>query len=105
MTSLLNVEPVHDKLYSDWAVAGLKPTLTGLPAGHLPASAIIGINGTGKPGYHLCPPNHSENYLLKLYALPHPLHLKPGFEPIAIRKQALNDAFYAGQLIFNYKRH
>lgn len=103
MLAILNLEPVNEKLYFDWAVAGLKPTSTGLAEGRLPSGAILGTNSAGKRGYHLCPTT-SERYLAVLYALPHPLAAKAGFEPIFTRKRAVRDAIYSGHLFFAYKR-
>lgn len=87
----MNVLPVEGKLYFDWAVAGIDPSLEGLEAGMLPKGAVVGQNGEGRNQYSLCPPGaEPENYIFALYAIPKELSPKPGFEPLALRKEATN---------------
>ena len=102
---VINVKPVDNKLFFDWAVAGLSPKLDGIQTGQLPAEAIQGRNGYGDTGYTICPegPN-AESYVFALYALPKSLNPHPGFNPTTLREQALETARHSGLLIGTYKR-
>ncbi len=86
----VNLKPVHGKLFFDWAVAGIAPTATGVAAGALPHGAVVGRNSSGKVGYSLCLPRGSveEHFILRLFALSHPLAAKPGFDPEALYNEA-----------------
>lgn len=100
---VLSGEPVGGHFYFDWAVAGLSPRLTGLPAGRLPAGAVVGRNGAGQERYTICPPaGKSESYLFVLYALPRRLSPAAGFEPAALRLQAKHIARHSGLLAGSY---
>jgi phosphatidylethanolamine-binding protein (PEBP) family uncharacterized protein len=102
---LFNLAPVHGKLYADWAVAGLKPTLRGVAAGQLPAGAILGRDSSGHVGYSLCPPKGpTVRYAFLLYALPSKIPARPGFDAEALREKALHMAESAGLLGASYKR-
>jgi phosphatidylethanolamine-binding protein (PEBP) family uncharacterized protein len=69
-------------LITNWAVAGLSPALTEIRRGHLPTGAIVGRNSFGNVGYSLCPPaGKSVIVTMAVYAFPHRLHLKEGFDP------------------------
>ncbi len=59
-----------------WAVAGISPTSTSVPAG-----AVQGRNSFGSIGYRgPCPPHgQSHHYVISLSALSGPSGLKPGF--------------------------
>ena len=106
MLDVLNVNPVHGQLFFDWAVAGLKPNSRGITAGKLPAGAVAGTNGFGRTSYDLCPAKGAaEKYVVVLFALPHKLGVKSGFDSTALRRQALRHATYEGFLFFSYKRH
>jgi phosphatidylethanolamine-binding protein (PEBP) family uncharacterized protein len=85
----MNVQPVEEKLFFDWAVAGLNPSLTGIEAGTLPKGAITGQNSFGKAGYSICPPGTGETYMFALYALPQRLSPGQGFDPRTLRKEVL----------------
>jgi phosphatidylethanolamine-binding protein (PEBP) family uncharacterized protein len=103
---ILNVEPVNGKLYFDWAVANLPPTLKNIPAGQLPKGATTGINSNGQPHYTLCPPtNKPTHYIAVIFALQHPLNTKPSFNATTTRTQALHNAKYEGFLSFTYTKH
>ena len=39
---VMNVQPVEDRLFVDWAVAGIDPSLEGIEAGELPKGAVVG---------------------------------------------------------------
>jgi phosphatidylethanolamine-binding protein (PEBP) family uncharacterized protein len=89
----------------DWAVAGLKPTLHGLSAGKLPPGAIVGRNSDGQTRYSVCPPEGvSQGSGILLYALPHHIALKPGFQAKALFERANNEAVGHALIEFLYKR-
>jgi phosphatidylethanolamine-binding protein (PEBP) family uncharacterized protein len=103
---VFNFLPVRGKLFPDWAVAGLKPSLHGLAAGQLPAGAIVGRNGFGQTRYSICPAKGSNTrFAFLVYALPHRIAVKPGFDANALREKALHSAEHAGLLAFSYRRH
>jgi Raf kinase inhibitor-like YbhB/YbcL family protein len=88
-----------------WGVAGLKPTLTGLAAGHLPAGATVGRNEFGQDRYSVCPPRgRTHNYFVFLYALPHRMAFKSGFDVNAAYVAAEREKLASGQSGFAYKR-
>jgi phosphatidylethanolamine-binding protein (PEBP) family uncharacterized protein len=100
---VMNVHPVDGKLYFDWAVAGIDPSATGLKAGALPEDAVIGRNGEGQDKYSLCPPDSGkEVYVFALYALPRSLAPKQGFEPFALRSEAMHTAESVGLYAAEY---
>lgn len=101
----MNSQPVEGKLFVDWAVAGLDPTLSGIEAGKLPKGAITGTNGFGRRGYEICPPPGSgEIYIFAVYALPRALSPKPGFDGRELRKQILDVSGNAGLFSAAYNR-
>ena len=89
-----------------WAVAGLKPSLTGISAGTLPAGAIVGRNSFGQTRYTLCPPKGSplQHYVVVVYAMPHSISVKPGFAANALSKTVSHTAEYSGLAGYSYKR-
>jgi phosphatidylethanolamine-binding protein (PEBP) family uncharacterized protein len=89
-----------------WAVAGLKPSLTGIPAGKLPAGAVVGRNSFGKVGYTLCPAKGSptQHYIVALYALQHPSSAQPGFAANALSTTSSHSADFSGVMGFTYTR-
>jgi phosphatidylethanolamine-binding protein (PEBP) family uncharacterized protein len=100
----MNVQPVEEKLFADWAVAGLDPSLTSIDEGRLPKGAVVGTNGFGKRGYSICPPGEGETYMFALYALPKALKPHKGFEPRAFRKEVLAVSGNVGLLPLAYLR-
>ena len=98
----MNIQPVEEKLFFDWAVAGLSPDLTEIEAGKLPRGAIVGRNSFGKTGYQLCPPGEAETYMFALFAVPKKLSPSPGFEPLALRKEVLDASGNVGLLALDY---
>lgn len=101
----MNVQPVQGKLFFDWAVAGIDPSLAGLEAGQLPGGAVMGKNSFGQNGYSICPPNGSaETYIFTLYALPKRLSAAKGFDPHALRDQILELSGNAGLMAASYSR-
>ncbi len=101
---VMNLAPVNEKLFFDWAVAGLDPELREIEAGRLPKDAIVGRNGFGKNGYSICPPGSHEIYIFALYALPRALPAKRGFDPLALRKEVLATSGSVGLLAGTYAR-
>lgn len=100
----MNVQPVEEKLFVDWALAGLDPGLEEIKAGELPAGAIVGTNGFGKRGYELCPSGGGEIYMFALYALPRSLAPREGFDARELRKQVLAASGDVGLLPAVYER-
>jgi phosphatidylethanolamine-binding protein (PEBP) family uncharacterized protein len=105
MLDIIKFSPVNGKLFYAWAVSGLKPTTHGITDGKLPDGAIPATNSTGQRTYSLCPPKGSaESYVAVLFALPHRLAAKPGFDPAQLRHEAEATADFQGQLAFTYER-
>jgi phosphatidylethanolamine-binding protein (PEBP) family uncharacterized protein len=101
----MNLRPVEGKLNFDWTVAGLDPSLTGIPAGRLPKGAVMGRNSLGKAGYTICPPEgSSETYIFALYALPERVTVQKGFDPIALRKEVGEMSGNGGVMAVGYQR-
>ncbi len=98
----MNSQPVDGKLFVDWAVAGLEPSLTGIEAGRLPKGAVVGTNSFGKRGYSICPRSGSEIYVFAVYALPTKLSLSPGFDGREARKRILDVSGDVGLLVTSY---
>jgi phosphatidylethanolamine-binding protein (PEBP) family uncharacterized protein len=101
----MNVQPVKERIFFDWALAGLDPALGGLEAGSLPKGVVTGKNSFGQEGYSICPPQgEGETYMFVLYALPKPLGPKQGFDPLALREEALKVSGNAGLMAASYSR-
>ena len=100
---VMNAQPVQGKLFFDWALAGIDPSLTAIEAGRLPKGAIAGQNSFGKDGYEICPPQ-GETYIFALYALPDPLKAKQGFDPHALREAILAQSGNVGLMAASYVR-
>jgi phosphatidylethanolamine-binding protein (PEBP) family uncharacterized protein len=104
---IFNINPgsANSETFFDWAVAGLKPTLSGISAGVSPVGAVVGRNSFGQDGYTICPPKgRLQHYGVILYALAHPLTAKSGFDPSTLRGQAERTGKSEGLLGFYYKR-
>jgi phosphatidylethanolamine-binding protein (PEBP) family uncharacterized protein len=100
----MNVQPVEEQLFVDWAVAGLDPGLTGIEEGKLPKGAIAGTNGFGKRGYEICPAGAGEIYMFAIYALPQALSPPQGFDARELRHQILDVSGNVGLLPAVYER-
>jgi phosphatidylethanolamine-binding protein (PEBP) family uncharacterized protein len=101
----VNLQPVNGKLFFDWAVAGLDPSLSGIEAGRLPSGAIKGTNSFGTTGYSICPPpGQGETYVFTLHAIPKALRPNKGFDPGELRKEVFAQAGNAGVMVFSYTR-
>jgi len=102
---VMSLKPVEGRLSFNWTVAGLDPSLTGVPTGRLPKGAVVGRNSFGKPGYTICPPKgSSETYIFALYALPNRVNVSKGFDPIALRKQVGQMSGNGGVMAVGYRR-
>jgi phosphatidylethanolamine-binding protein (PEBP) family uncharacterized protein len=101
---VMNVQPVAEKIFFDWALAGIDPGLSEISAGELPKGVISGTNGFGKRGYEICPSGPGETYMLALYALPRSLSSKPGFDPLSFRQEVLDASGDVGLLPGVYER-
>jgi len=101
---VMNVQPVGEQLFVDWAVAGLDPSLEEIKAGELPKGAIVGTNSFGKRGYSVCPPGTGEIYMFALYALPQRLSPAKGFDARELRKEILGVSGNVGLLPAVYER-
>jgi phosphatidylethanolamine-binding protein (PEBP) family uncharacterized protein len=100
---VMSVDPVAGKLFFDWAVGGLSPSIKELEAGKLPAGAVAGRNGYGNTSYSICPSGgKQESYVFVLYALPSSLSPKAGFDPMTLRKEAIHLSRHTGLLVGNY---
>jgi phosphatidylethanolamine-binding protein (PEBP) family uncharacterized protein len=100
----MSVQPVEEKLFVDWALAGLDPSLSEIKAGELPKGAVTGTNGFGKRGYEICPTGAGEIYMFALYALPRALSPQQGFDARELRKQILAVSGDVGLLPAAYAR-
>jgi phosphatidylethanolamine-binding protein (PEBP) family uncharacterized protein len=95
---IISTTPVDNKLFYDWAVTGIEPSLHGVSAGHIPSSAHLNTN------YTICPPQgKAENYLVALFALPQKLSVTPGENPNELHKLALHTAHHSGLLVGSYQ--
>lgn len=105
MLEILKIKPVAHKLYVDWALTHINPKIHSVSQGQTPPGSTAGQNSAGATTYTLCPPKgQTEHYVAALWALPHPLPAKPGYDPIALRGKAQTDAEYLGYLRFTYKQ-
>jgi hypothetical protein len=99
---VVNAQPIEGKLFIDWAVTGLDPSLTSLETNRLPKGAIQGLNDFGKAGYEICPPGGPETYVFTLYALPKRLGASEGFDPHQLREEILAQSGNAGLMAAGY---
>lgn len=105
MLDIIKAHDVNEKIYFDWAVAHIKPTVHGITAGKLPPGAVLGANSKGHVGYDLCPPKGTfETYIVLLFALPHRLSAKTGFDAGDLRHQALHTGIAQNNYLFQYTR-
>ena len=100
---VLNLEPVNEALFFDWAVAGIDPDSGSIQSGEVPKGAILGRNSFGKLGYSICPAAKSETVVFALYALPQPSGAPKGFDPTALRKAVLDLSHNSGILAVGYE--
>ena len=100
---VMNATPTNGKLFVDWALAGISPSLTEIREGEMPKGAIAGTNGYGKRTYEICPEG-GEIYILALYALPEALSPATGFDAVEFRHQILGVSGNVGLLAAAYSR-
>jgi phosphatidylethanolamine-binding protein (PEBP) family uncharacterized protein len=101
----VNLKPVNGKIFFDWAVAGLDPSLEGIKGGTLPKGAVVGENSFGKTGYSICPAQGAqETYFFALYALPKALSPQQGFDPGELRQEVKEETGSAGLRTDSYTR-
>jgi phosphatidylethanolamine-binding protein (PEBP) family uncharacterized protein len=103
---VVNLQPVHGRLFFDWAVAALGPTLRAIPPGRLPSGAVLGRNSFGKAGYSICPPRgtREEHFIVRVFALAHPLAAKTGFDAETLFHEALQAPKVSGGTSGVYSR-
>jgi|SRR5664280_337615 phosphatidylethanolamine-binding protein (PEBP) family uncharacterized protein len=103
---VLSYLPVNGRQQVAWAVAGLNPNLRKLSSGALPRGAIVGENSEGSQRYSLCPPRgRAVTYAVVLYALPHKVALKRGFDAVSVvERKLVHLAEYEGEFTFSYRR-
>jgi phosphatidylethanolamine-binding protein (PEBP) family uncharacterized protein len=102
---IFNSKLIHEQLFPDWAVAGLKPSLRGLSAGRLPPEAIVGRNGFGQTRYSICPAKGVKtSYVVLLLALTRKVPAASGFNPDTLSEQGVKVAESEGEIYFSYKR-
>ncbi|HEV7161819.1 MAG TPA: hypothetical protein VGN25_01055 [Solirubrobacteraceae bacterium] len=89
-----------------WAVAGLKPSLHGLPSGKLPPGAIVGRDQLDATRYSICPHiGMKTSYVVRVLTRRHRVHVKPGFDSEAFAREILNSSSEdSGLLGFSYIR-
>lgn len=86
---VMNLQPVNEKLYFDYAIAGISPSQERLRPDEVPKGAVIGRNSAGKDEYSLCPPGSaSEEFIFAIYPVTKKMSPKQGFEPLALRQKA-----------------
>lgn len=88
-----------------WAVAGIPPSATSIPAGGLPAGAVAGINSAGKIGWGgICGAKGKLHHVgFVLYALRHKLNLKSGFNPVTARNVLKGTSLGTGLTLATYQ--
>lgn len=95
---VVNLQPLHGRIFFDWAVVGLGPASHGIAAGRLPAGAVVGRNSFGNVGYSICPSKgtHEEGFVVRVLALPHALTITRGFDPESVYREAERSATAVG---------
>jgi phosphatidylethanolamine-binding protein (PEBP) family uncharacterized protein len=95
---VVNVQPVHGRLFFDWAVANLNPTSHAISAGTLPPGAVVGRNSFGNASYSICPAKRAgeEHYVVTVLALPNSRAARPGFNAEALYREAERSATAVG---------
>jgi phosphatidylethanolamine-binding protein (PEBP) family uncharacterized protein len=91
---------VQAKLKVAWMIHGLKPTLTGLATGKLPAEAIA-----GHQRYSICPPKGGTGqYMFRLYALPRPVSIGRGLSDLEAFRRINRAGSAVGYFLSGYTR-
>jgi phosphatidylethanolamine-binding protein (PEBP) family uncharacterized protein len=89
-----------------WAVGGIDPSSSGIPAGGLPSGAVAGRSSDGHIGWSgICGATGKPQAVIVLvYALAHPLHLSPGFDPRIVQSQLAGNTLGNGIVYGAYKK-
>jgi len=88
-----------------WVVVGLRPTVTTLDEGSLPAGAREGRNDFGSLGYRgPCPPSGEHRYEFTLYALSQPLAVSDSPTADEVRAAARGVNIFEAPLTGTYAR-
>lgn len=93
--------------FTHWTLFGLKPSLTRLPADHLPKGAHQGRNDFNQIGYGGPCPGYTEgthHYVIMIYALNGPLPPADGPSPDDVRSQIKGSTLAKGRLTGTYRR-
>jgi phosphatidylethanolamine-binding protein (PEBP) family uncharacterized protein len=103
---VLSAEPVRGHYVVAWALAGIPPGVHSLSAGRLPDGVVIGHNTTGRSRYSVCPPKGGKaSYAVLLFAVPHHVTVKEGFNAEALVEATLESiSRHEGELSFSYTR-
>lgn len=90
---------------AEWAIAGISPSTTSIPEGHLPPGAVAGVNSSGKVGWGgICGAKGVQHHIgFLIYALNHKLGLQSGFNPLEVRK-GLRGRLAGGLTLATYQR-
>jgi phosphatidylethanolamine-binding protein (PEBP) family uncharacterized protein len=85
---------------TNWAVAGISPSVDYFPARTLPKGAIVGRNSFGKIGYSVCPSNSASALVtIGVYALPTAHALKSGFDVESLRTELASPEVQWGSVL------
>lgn len=99
----MNIQPVDERIFFDWAVAGIDPSSDAIEAGELPLGAVVGKNSFGHNDYSICPSKGKpETIMFTLYALPKALSPEQGFDPLSLREEVDRQAGNAGLMAASY---
>jgi phosphatidylethanolamine-binding protein (PEBP) family uncharacterized protein len=102
---VISFKPIRRRLFFDWAVTGLAPTVAGIAARGLPQGAVVGRNGFGSAAYSICPwRGRREAYIVRVLALSQRLAVKPGASAGALYAKAERLAKVVGFTVATYRR-
>jgi phosphatidylethanolamine-binding protein (PEBP) family uncharacterized protein len=89
-----------------WAVGGIDPSSGGIPAGGLPPGAVAGRSSDGHIGWSgICgAAGKPQAVIVLVYALAHPLHLSPGFDPRIVQSKLAGNTVGNGIVYGAYKK-
>jgi phosphatidylethanolamine-binding protein (PEBP) family uncharacterized protein len=99
----MNVQPVEEKLFFDWAVAGLSPDLPKSKPESSPGAPLSAATASAKRAIKSAR-SGAETYMFTVFALPTKLSPSQGFDPSALRKEVLNISGNVGLLALSYTR-
>jgi phosphatidylethanolamine-binding protein (PEBP) family uncharacterized protein len=102
---VVNQERVNGRVFVDWALTGLRPSLRQLSAGQTPAGAVVGRNSFGQTAYSVCPARGAPTeYVVRLDAVSKRLGVRTGFDASALFRPASHASNSIGLLSFSYQR-